>query len=99
MVSDRWPDDRLDEMNRRLINVEGMSTTVAVVKTRLDGLEDNVSKANQGIERLSDKLNAVVDEPMVRGRDFRRQVLQGALAAGFGGSVVFIASLIAGQVH
>jgi hypothetical protein len=99
MPLDRWSDDRLDELNRRLINVENVATTVAVLQSESVEMKRGLGRVESAVTMLTDKLGQVVDEPLLRARDFRKQVLQGVIAALAGGVVVFIATLLAGVVH
>jgi hypothetical protein len=98
MPTDRWSDDRLDEMNRRLINVENVDRQVAVIQTEQASMKLGLSRVEDGLGKLTDKLGQVVDEPLVRARDFRQQVKQGVIAAVAGGTIVFLATLIAGAL-
>jgi hypothetical protein len=98
-VDSRWSDDRLDELNRRLVKVEDVTTDVAVLKNRVGQMQQSLGRVETGIESLAAKLGQVVDEPLVRARDFRKQVLQGGIIALVSGGCVFIATVLAGFVH
>jgi hypothetical protein len=98
-MGDKWPDERLDDLYQRLVKVEAMTTDVAVLKNDVSAMKRTLGRVETGIESLSKKLGQVVDEPLVRARDFRKQVLQGVIAALAGGIVVFGATLLAGAVH
>lgn len=99
MPGDRWSDDRLDELARRMTSVESLATTVAVIQTEQASMKLGLGRVETAVTTLSDRLGQVVDEPLVRARDFRKQALQGVIAAIAGGVVVFIATLVAGAVH
>jgi|ERR1700684_183599 len=94
-----WNDARLDDMYRRLVKVEDVTTDVAVLKNDVGQMKRSLGRVETGIEGLSAKLGQVVDEPLVRARDFRKQVLQGGIIAIVSGGCVFIATVLAGLVH
>lgn len=99
MPADKWPDERIDDLYQRLIKVEAMTTDVAVLKNDVTAMKRTLGRVETGIEGLSAKLGQVVDEPLVRARDFRKQVLQGGVIAVVSGGCVFIATVLAGLVH
>lgn len=72
---------------------------MAEVKVEQRELKTGLERANKGIEEISKKLTDVADEPLVRARDFRRQVLQGVIAAIAGGLLTFAAVLAGGSIH
>lgn len=99
MPTERWSDDRLDELNRRVIGVEGVKESVAVMKNDMASVKRGQDRIENAVGKLSTKLGEVVDEPLVRARDFRRQILQGALAAACGGVIVVLITLALGALH
>lgn len=96
---ERWNDERLDELNQRVNRMSDVSTTVAVVRSEQATLKVEVGRANEGIAALSRKLGEVADEPLIRGRNFRSQMMQGFLAALAGGLIVFLSTLASGLIH
>jgi hypothetical protein len=94
-----WNDARLDDMYRRLVKVEDVTTDVAVLKNDVGQMRRSLGRVEAGVADLSTKLGQVVDEPLVRARDFRKQVLQGGIIALVSGGCVFAATVLAGLVH
>jgi X-X-X-Leu-X-X-Gly heptad repeat protein len=102
-MSEKWPDDRLDELNKRVLGLETMRDIVTEMRVEQKAmkikLEDGLEKLGDGVGKLTEKLGQVVDEPLIRQRDFRRTVWQGCIAAATGGVIVFFATLIANNLH
>jgi hypothetical protein len=78
---DRWNDDRLDDLHRRVINVESAIQTVAVLSEKVGVLERGQKALAAKQEGFDEKLDKVVEEPLVTKRAFWRQVSVGGLIA------------------
>jgi hypothetical protein len=99
MPVDKWSDDRLDEMNRRVINLETLQSIVTEMRVEQREMKITLEKVGDGVGKLSDKLGQVVDEPLVRQRDSRAAIRQAAFAALVGGVIVFVATLLGNGLH
>lgn len=96
---DRWNDDRLDDLARNVRNMGPAVESVAVVRVQMDNLSGQLRETRHEVSALSKKLEVVIDEPLKRSRDFRRQLMLGVLAALAGGAFTFVAILLGSTVH
>jgi hypothetical protein len=99
----RWNDDRLDDLKRRVDSVEPLVADVARLSERMKSLsgqlEANTRATKDGAmatEHVARQLEQARLEPLTRGRNTRTQIYIGLIGAGAASIFALLGALIAG---
>jgi hypothetical protein len=92
----RWNDDRLDDLNGRVRDMEPTARTVAVLEQRMQSLSAQLRENTKGQERIAKQFEQAQLEPLTRARSFRQQLTIAVIAALAGGGLAVFGALIAG---
>jgi hypothetical protein len=95
--TNRWNDDRLDELNGRLGRVEPVITEVAVLRTEMHTLTRELRANTTATQEVAEQMEKAQIEPLDRRRRFWGAIVIGSASAGAGGVLVLIGTLLAGH--
>ncbi len=94
-MAERWSDDRLDDLSRRISGAEGVMSDVAVMKSEMNRLVRELDRNTKATEHVADQLEQSKLEPFTRARALRNAVLIAVVAACVSGAFVLLATLVA----
>lgn len=92
----RWNDDRLDDLNGRVRDMEPTARTVAVLEQQMSSLSAELRTNTKGQERIAKQFEQAQLEPLTRARSFRQQLTIAVVAALAGGGLAVFGALVAG---
>ena len=96
---DKWNDERLDELNRRVREVERNIADLPTVKAEMRTLTRELSHTKEAVKSLDDKLDESILEPLKKTKEFQNRLMIAILAAVAGGVVTVISALVGGGIH
>lgn len=96
MVRERWNDDRLDDLSRRVWDMSVTAEKVAPLAERVGALSDDLRDNKDAVNGLRQDLRGMMGNPLKEARERKTALYVGIIAAISGGVATAIATLATG---
>lgn len=91
----RWGDDRLDDLKRRVDEMEPIVHSVGVMRAEMKSLSRELSRNSEATHETTKQLEGLTLEPLTRGRQMRSQLAIAISSAVVGGGLAVLGAVIA----
>ncbi len=93
-MAERWSDDRLDELGRKVGRLDEVVTDVAVLKSEFKNLARELHRNTDATEHVAEQLEQAKIEPLTRGRALRNQIVIAVIGAIIAGVFVILGVIL-----